>query len=117
MVKKYMGEYPKCQKYLPKREEEALYLTQIATLQEQALIDIVYTLKAKLGKQYLVVAREYLLGQLKARALINIISKAVAKFLQEEVICRQGVFRQLSINGGPENKDVVTILVEIYRIY
>ena len=38
-------------------------------------------LTAKLEKQYLVVAREYLLGWLEARALINIISKAVAKFL------------------------------------
>ena len=52
-VKKYTGEYPKCQEYLYKREEEALYLTQIATLQERVLIDIIYILTAKLGKQYL----------------------------------------------------------------
>ena len=72
---------------------------------------------AKLGKQYLVVAKEYLLGQLEARALINVTSKIVAKFLWKEVIYRQGVFKQLSINRGPENKDVVTALAEVYGIY
>ena len=74
-------------------------------------------LKAKLGKQYLVIAKEYLLGQLETKALINIISKVVAKFLQEEVICKQGVFRQLFINKKPENKNIVAIFIEIYRIY
>ena len=44
-------------------------------------MDIIYMLIAKSKKQYLVVAREYLLGWLEARALINTISKAVAKFL------------------------------------
>ena len=70
---------------------------------------------AKPKKQYLVVAREYLSGQLKAKALINIISKAVTKFLQKEIICKQGVFKQLFINKGLKNKDIVAILIEIYR--
>ena len=56
-------------------------------------MDIIYILTAKPGKQYLVVAKEYLLGQLEAKALTNIISKVVAKFLQKEVIYKQGVFR------------------------
>ena len=77
-------------------------------------MDIIYILKAKLEKQYLVVAKEYLLGQLEVRALINAIFKAVVKFLWEEVICKQEVFRQLSINKGLENKDIVAILIEIY---
>ena len=80
-------------------------------------MDIIYILKAKSGKQYLVVAKEYLLGQLEAKALINATSKAVAKFLWKEVICKQGVFKQLSVNRGLENKDVVAILTETYRIY
>ena len=74
-------------------------------------------LKAKSEKQYLVVAKEYLLGQLEARALINIIFKTIAKFLQKEVIYKQGVFKQLSINKGLKNKDIVTTLTEVYRIY
>ena len=49
-------------------------------------MDIVYIPTAKLGKQYLVVAKEYLLGQLEVKTLINIIFKAVAKFLWEKVI-------------------------------
>ena len=71
---------------------------------------------AKSGKQYLVIANEYLLGQLEARALINIIFKAVTKLLWEEVIYKSGVFKQLFINKGLENKNIVAILTEIYRI-
>ena len=80
-------------------------------------MDIIYILKAKSGKQYLVVAKEYFLGQLKAKALINAIFKTIAKFLWKEVIYKQGGFRQLFINKGPKNKDIVAILTEIYRIY
>ena len=80
-------------------------------------MDIIYMPTAKSEKQYLVVAKEYFLGQLEARALINITFKTVAKFLQEEVICKWGVFKQLFVNKGPENKDIVTILIEIYKIY
>jgi hypothetical protein len=57
-----MRECPKYQKYLPRQEEEALYLTWIAALWERVLMDIIYIPTAKLRKQYLVVAREYLLG-------------------------------------------------------
>ena len=56
-------------------------------------MDIIYMPTAKPEKQYLEIAREYLLGQLKAKALTNIISKAVVKFLWKEVICKQGVFK------------------------
>ena len=56
-------------------------------------MDIVYIPTAKLEKQYLVIAKEYLLGQLEAKTLINIIFKVVAKFLQKEVIYKQGVFK------------------------
>ena len=44
-------------------------------------MDIIYMLTAKPGKQYLVVIREYFLGQLEAKALINTTSEVVAKFL------------------------------------
>ena len=80
-------------------------------------MDIVYILIAKSGKQYLVVVKEYFLGQLEVKVLINATSKVVAKFLQEKVICKQGVFKQLFINRGLENKDIVAIFIKIYRIY
>ena len=48
---------------------------------------------AKLKKQYLVIAREYFLSQLEAKALINITFKVVVKFLQKEVIYKWGVFK------------------------
>ncbi len=91
-VKKHTRECPECQKYSPRREEEALHPTWTAALWERVSMDIVYMPTAKSGKQYLVVAREYLSGWSEARALTNATSEAVAKFLWEEVICRWGVF-------------------------
>ena len=40
----------------------------------------------------------------------------MAKFLYKDIICWQGVFRQLSIDRGGENADITTMLVELYNI-
>ena len=79
--KKYTGECFKYQKYSPKQKKENLYSIQTAALWEQNLMDIVYMPTAKLKKQYLVVAKEYLLSWPEAKALTNATSKTVTKFL------------------------------------
>jgi hypothetical protein len=43
-------------------------------------------------------------------------SKQVAKFLWEDVICRYKIFKQLTVDGNPENKDVMEQLVIDYGI-
>ena len=68
------------------------------------------------GKHYLVIGREDLSGWPEAKALINAISAAVAKFLFEDVITRHGCFGQLTVDGGPENKDMVEQLTSRYKI-
>ena len=40
----------------------------------------------------------------------------MAKFLYKDIICRWGVFGQLSIDGGGENADVTAMLIELYNI-
>jgi hypothetical protein len=52
----------------------------------------------------------------EARVLRAAISKAITKFLWEDVICRHGIFGRLVINGGPENKDLVVQFVTDYGI-
>jgi len=38
------------------------------------------------------------------------------KFLYKDVIYWWGVFRQLSVDGGGENADITTVLMELYNI-
>jgi hypothetical protein len=40
----------------------------------------------------------------------------VAKFLYKDIICRWGVFGQLSIDGSGENANITTTLAELYNI-
>jgi len=52
----------------------------------------------------------------EAQALWKKDIKSVAKFLYKDVICRWGVFRQLSVDSGGENADVTAALAELYNI-
>jgi len=52
----------------------------------------------------------------EARALRNKDVKSIAKFLYKDVICRWGVFGQLSIDSGGENTNITTTLTELYNI-
>jgi hypothetical protein len=40
----------------------------------------------------------------------------VVKFLWEDIICRHGIFVRLVIDGGLENKGLVTELAKKYKI-
>src|SRR5271169_3379589 len=68
------------------------------------------------GKHYLVLARDDFSGWVEGRALRAATSRAVAKFLWEDVVCRHGIFGQLIVDGGPENKDIVDEFAKIYGI-
>ena len=70
----------------------------------------------KLGKKFLVVARDYTSGWPEAKALARNDSEAVAKFLDEYIFSRWGIPYRLSVDGGPENKGLVADLSEQYGI-
>ena len=40
----------------------------------------------------------------------------MAKFLYKDIICRWGVFRQLSVDNSRENTNITTALAELYNI-
>ncbi|KAK0216012.1 hypothetical protein IW262DRAFT_1276377, partial [Armillaria fumosa] len=62
------------------------------------------------GAQYIVQAIERTILWPEARALKKQTSKAVAKFIYEEIICRFGCVPMFSFDGGSEFKGEVTNL-------
>ena len=71
------------------------------------------------GKKYLVVARDNISRQVKAKALLNKEAKIVVTFIQEEVIYRYRIFQRIINKRGGEFKDKVIRLllkIEIGRI-
>lgn len=99
------------------RLQASLKISNPRTIFERWTVDITYMPVSKYRKEFLCVAREYASGYPEARALRKADSKSVAKFLYEDIICRWGVFLELSVDGGPENKSVVIALAKHYGIH
>jgi hypothetical protein len=78
-------------------------------------VDIVH-MEPSNGKHYLVMLRCNLSGWIEGRALANADAKSVAKFLWEELFCRHGCPGRIIMDGGPENKDVVALLLQVYNV-
>ncbi len=68
------------------------------------------------GNRFLVVARCDFSRWVEARLLWTLTSKAVARFMWEDIICRHKCFGKLVIDGGLENKKAVEELAERYGI-
>jgi hypothetical protein len=64
-----------------------------------------------------VVARDDLSGYVEGRALRSATSANVAKFLQEEVVCRHGIPKRIVLDGGTENLGFTQDLMEQYGIH
>lgn len=86
-VKTCLLQCGECQKRSSKRMVDMLTNTFSYALWEAIGIDVVYMPHCK-GKQFLVVAREYLSGWVEGRALSNNRSDTIAKFIYEDIICR-----------------------------
>ena len=82
---------------------------------EKICLDVVYMPSCS-RKNFLVTAREDLSGWVESRALAKATSKAVAKFIWEDIVCRHGCFGRLVIDGGPENKKHVAEFTKRYGI-
>jgi hypothetical protein len=63
-----------------------------------------------------VLARDDFSGWVKSRALGAANSRQVAKFFWEDVICKYRIFGQFTVDGNPENKDIMKQLVVDYGI-
>src|SRR5579862_3855582 len=105
-----------CQKRDQRRFQEPLHPTWTITVWEKIGLDIVYMpWEGKDG--FIVFARDDLSGWAEARVLESTDSVGVAKFLQEEVICRHGVPRRIVMDGGSENLGFTEELVKKYGMH
>ena len=114
-VRSYVRTCEQCQRRDPSRLEEGLHPTWVTLFWQKAGLDVVYMPLCE-GIKYLVVARCDLSGWVEARPMRNLTSKAVARFLWEDIICRHGCFGKLVVDGGSENKDAVQELALRYGI-
>jgi hypothetical protein len=115
-VKKYVRSCEECQRRATLRQDEELHPTSVDRRWAKVAVDVTNLPKSH-GKQYLVVARSDLSGWVEARALRSNDSRSVAAFLYEDIICRHGVFQRLVVDGGPENKALVSELAKRYGIH
>ena len=102
MVKNWVNSCERCQKRSrdqPKEEGKATYKT---TLFERVSMDAVHI---KSGRwKYLVVARDDFSGWAETVGLVSLTSKHVADWFKAEWICRYGVPKEVTVDGGGEFK-------------
>jgi ribonuclease HI len=102
-----------CQKRDQRRYDEPLHPTWTITVWEKVGLDVIYMpWDGKDG--FLVLARDDLSGWVEGRVLENTDSEGVAKFLQEEVICRHGVPKRIVLDGGAENMGFTESVIKKY---
>lgn len=113
-VKEFIKTCEECQLREGIRLEEEMYPTYVDRRWYQVHVDCTPMPNSQ-GKKYLVEARSNFSGWVEARGIASCDSAAVSKFLWEEIICRHGMFGKLVVDGGPENKKLVSELAERYN--
>ena len=112
---KHVVNYKSCQLRALNREKKALHLIWISNLFQKIIIDCVHLPQSELMKT-LVVIRNDLTEWMKTRALFNLKTKTVAKFLWKNIICRFEYFESIVMNENFENKTVTEELLKRYWI-
>jgi hypothetical protein len=92
-----------------------MYSTYIDKRQFQVNMDATPPPKSQ-GKCYLVEARSNFRDWVEARAPIRNDSHQVSMLLWEEIIRRYRIFARLIVDGGPENKSLLTIMAMYHDI-
>ena len=77
---------------------------------EKQVINITF-IPVYIGKKYLVVIRDDISSQVKARAISNKEAKTITTFIQEDIIYRYSIFQRLVINSRGEFKSEVVDLL------
>ena len=105
-----------CQNRAKLRYAEPLHPTWSITVWEKVGLDIIYMpWEGKDG--YVVIARDDLSGYAEGKVLDAANSLNVAKFLQEEVVCRHGTPKRIVLDGGAENLKFTQDLLKRYGIH
>lgn len=90
-------------------------VTPPATISQKTYLDVMH-MPHQNGYQYLIAAKDDLTGVSEARAMKNITSKTVAKFLLEKVLLQYGMVGQIVTDNGTETKGAYERLVKKMNI-
>ena len=112
---KYIVNCKPCQLRAFNREKKTFHLTWISSLFQKINIDYVHLPQSKLMKA-LVIIKNDLTEWMKTRALFNLRTETVAKFLWKNIICCFECFESIVMNENFENKAVTEKLLNRYRI-
>ena len=105
-----------CQLRSTSRQKVPFSSTWNSTILRRFDLDTVHMPKGRGGKKFLLQAVEPAIGWPEARASKRNDSESWAKFIFEEVICRFGCIPLLKVDGGPEFKGAVEILLKQYGV-
>eukprot|EP00210_Caulerpa_lentillifera_P009149 g8723.t1 len=89
-----------CQMRSNKGEVEPLKPLPVGALFDRVHMDFVGPLPRSYNCYYILVAREHLSGWVKAKGVRRANAKSVVKFIEEELIGRHGMIRQLTVDRG-----------------
>jgi hypothetical protein len=101
-VRKWVQSCEACQKRSKNLPKEVGQATSTSTLFERVSMDAVHV---KAGRwKYIIVARDDFSGWAETTALTNLRSKSVADWFVSEWICRYGIPKEVTVDGGAEFK-------------
>lgn len=104
-----------CQTRSTKKVQRPITVSLPATIFTRIYLDV-FLMPPSKGYRYIVAARDDLSGCAKGRKLRKNNSRAIAKFIWEEIICQYGHIGSITTDNGPETKGATEELLRRYNI-
>jgi len=105
----------KCQLQASRWKKKTLHFIWILKVWKKIEMNVIHMSSSE-EKCYIVLTRNDFLKWVKERVLKAATSKAIMKFLWEDVICRHDCSRRFVMNEESKNKEIVKTLIEKYKI-
>ena len=110
MARKWVQSCEACQKRNKELPKEKGRPTATSTLFQRVSMDAVHV---KAGKwKYIVIARDDFSGWAETVGLTNLKSKSIAEWFVEEWICRYGIPKEVTVDGGGEFKKELQVAMK-----
>ncbi len=104
-----------CQLQASRQKKKTLHSIWISRVWKKIEMNVIYMSSSK-EKHYIVLTRDDFSRWIEERALRAATSKAIAKFLWKDVICRHDCLKIFVMNEESKNKEIVETLIKKYKI-
>jgi len=104
-----------CQLQASRQKKKTLHFIWILKVWKKIEMNVIHMFSSE-EKHYIVLTRNDFLRWVEERVLRAATSKAIAKFLWKDVICRHDCSRRFVMNEELKNKEIVETLIEKYKI-